>query len=374
MTTITSPTAHASRAGIAAPVRVATIGAGRIGSSHTALIARHVPDAVVAAVADPVDGAAERLAASVGAGFATTEIDDVLGSPDVDAVLITAPARSHSDLVCRAAAAGKHVFCEKPMAVTLDEADRAIAAAADAAVILQVGFNRRFAPGFAAARRAVDDGRVGTPQLLRSLTRDPGPWQADPARVPQWTIFLETLIHDFDTLCFLNPGARPVSVHAFADALIRPDAKTSGASEATGNVSGASEATGKSSGHLDTAIVTIAFDNGAMATAETSFSALYGYDVRGEVFGSAGMATAGNGRTTDMTFYGAAGVEIDTARRDTILLHDAYVGELSAFVDAVRTGSAAAVSGADARTALQIALAAIRSVGTGTTVRIDEVG
>ncbi|ROZ99158.1 Gfo/Idh/MocA family oxidoreductase [Gordonia sp. OPL2] len=353
MTTSTSPTAFAPGTGATAPVRVATIGAGRIGSSHTTLISRHVPDAVVAAVADPVDGSADRLAAAVGAGFATTDIDDVLGSTDVDAVLITAPARSHSDLVCRAAAAGKHIFCEKPMAVTLDEADRAITAAEDAGVILQVGFNRRFAPGFAAARRAVDDGRVGTPQLLRSLTRDPGPWQADPARVPQWTIFLETLIHDFDTLCFLNPGARPVSVHAFADALIRPDAK--------------------SSGHLDTAIVTIAFDNGAMATAEASFSALYGYDVRGEVFGSAGMATAGNGRTTDMTFYGAAGVEIDTARRDTILLHDAYVGELSAFVDAVRTGSAAVVSGSDARTALQIALTAIRSVETGRTVGIDEV-
>ncbi|AZG48464.1 Gfo/Idh/MocA family oxidoreductase [Gordonia insulae] len=384
MTTSTSPTATASRIGAVAPVRVATIGAGRIGTSHTELIARHVPGAVVAAVADPVDGAADRLAAAVGADLATTDIEAVLASSDVDAVLITAPARSHSELVCRAAAAGKHVFCEKPMAVTLDEADRAIAAAADAGVILQVGFNRRFAPGFAAARRAVDDGRVGTPQLLRSLTRDPGPWQADPARVPQWTIFLETLIHDFDTLCFLNPGARPVSVHAFADALIRPDAKesgaseatgnVSGASEATGNVSGASEATGNVSGHLDTAIVTITFDNGAMATAEANFSALYGYDVRGEVFGSAGMATTGSGRTTDMTFYGAAGVEIETARRDTILLHEAYVGELTAFVEAVRGASSAVVGGADARTALQIALAAIRSVETGTTVRIDEVG
>ncbi|MFW0792256.1 Gfo/Idh/MocA family oxidoreductase [Gordonia sp. CPCC 205515] len=353
MTISASPAPVATRADAAAPIRVATIGAGRIGSNHTALIARHVPGAVVAAVADPVDGAAARLAETVGAGFATTDIDDVLGSPDVDAVLITAPARSHSELVCRAAQAGKHVFCEKPMAVTLDEADRAIAAADAAGVVLQVGFNRRFAPGFAAARRAVDDGRVGTPQLLRSLTRDPGPWQADPARVPQWTIFLETLIHDFDTLCFLNPGARPVRVHAFADALVRPDAKTSG--------------------HLDTAVVTITFDNGAIATAEANFSALYGYDVRGEVFGSNGMATAGDGRTTDMTFYGAAGVEIDTARADTVLLHSAYVGELTAFVDAVRTGGAAVVGGADARTALQIALAAIRSVQTGATVEIDEV-
>lgn len=123
------------------------------------------------------------------------------------------------------------------MAVTLADADRAIAAAADAGIVLQVGFNRRFAPGFAAARAAIDAQKVGSPQLLRSLTRDPGPYTADPARVPQWTIFLETLIHDFDTLCFLNPGARPVRVHAVADALVRPDAK--------------------SAGHLDTAVVTV---------------------------------------------------------------------------------------------------------------------
>ena len=188
-------------------------------------------------------------------------------------MLITAPARSHTDLVVAAAAAGKHVFCEKPMAVTLADADRAIAAAEQAGVVLQVGFNRRFAPAFAAARAAIDAGRIGTPQLLRSLTRDPGPFTADPARIPQWTIFFETLIHDFDTLCFLNPGARPVAVHAFADALVAPDAR--------------------GSGHLDTAVVTIRFDNGAIATAEANFSALYGYDVRGEAFGSAGMVTAG---------------------------------------------------------------------------------
>ncbi|MFW0784107.1 Gfo/Idh/MocA family oxidoreductase [Gordonia sp. CPCC 206044] len=334
------------------PVRVATVGAGRIGTNHTELIAHHVHGAVVTAVADPVDGAADRLAAAVGAPTATTDLDEVLASPDVDAVLITAPARSHSELVCRAARAGKHVFCEKPMAVSLEEADRAITAARDACVVLQVGFNRRFAPGFAAARRAVDDGRVGTPQLLRSLTRDPGPWHGDPSRVPQWTIFLETLIHDFDTLCFLNPGSAPVAVHAFADALIRPDARDAG--------------------HLDTAVVTITFDNGAMATAEASFSALYGYDVRGEVFGSAGMATAGDGRSTDMTFHGPRGVEIDTARRDTDLLHTAYVGELTAFVDAIRHGDSgvrsatpAVPDGSDARKALQIALAAIESVRTG---------
>ena len=147
----------------------------------------------------------KRLAAELDAD--AVDVDTLLARPDVDGVLITAPARSHTDLVVAAAAAGKHVFCEKPMAVTLADADRAIAAAEQAGVVLQVGFNRRFAPAFAAARAAIDAGRIGTPQLLRSLTRDPGPFTADPARIPQWTIFLETLIHDFDTLCFLNPGA-----------------------------------------------------------------------------------------------------------------------------------------------------------------------
>ena len=148
--------------------------------------------------------------------------------------------------------------------------------------------------------------------MLRSLTRDPGPFTADPARIPQGTIFLETLIHDFDTLCFLNPGARPVSVYAAADALVRPDAKARG--------------------HLDTAVVTVRFDNGAIAVAEASFSALYGYDVRGEVFGSGGMVTAGDARATNMTYYGPAGIAVDTARRDTDLLRSA----LHRRVDGVR--------------------------------------
>ncbi|MDT7710789.1 MAG: myo-inositol 2-dehydrogenase / D-chiro-inositol 1-dehydrogenase [Pseudonocardiales bacterium] len=327
---------------------IALIGAGRIGANHAAIVARQIPGAALVAVSDPVADAAQRLASHLGAE--PSAVDEVLARPDVDAVLITAPARSHTDLVLAAAAAGKHVFVEKPMAVTLADADRAIAAAAEAGVVLQVGFNRRFAPAFAAARCAIDDQRIGTPQLLRSVTRDPGPFTADPARIPQWTIFLETLIHDFDTLCWLNPGATPVRVHAFADALVARGAKASGL--------------------LDTAVVTISFDNGAIATADASFSALYGYDVRAEVFGSAGMVTAGTARTTDMTLYDAGGIHADTSRRDTDLLHAAYLGELTAFTDAVRAGTAPVVAGEDARTALSIALAAIRSIETGTAVDV----
>jgi myo-inositol 2-dehydrogenase/D-chiro-inositol 1-dehydrogenase len=217
--------------------------------------------------------------------------------------------------------------------------------------VLQVGFNRRFAPDWAAARVLLDDGRLGTPRLLRSVTRDPGGF--DPARVAPNTIFLETLIHDFDTLRFLNPGATAVQVFAIATALVEPEWKNRGL--------------------LDTAVVVVRFDNGAVGTAEACFEAAYGYDVRGEVFGSRGMATMGSGRLTGMVFSGAAGELAETARGDQELMSGAYTAELAAFVDAVRSGSPAAVTGEDARSALEIALAAAASVESGHPVLIAEL-
>jgi len=196
------------------PVGVALIGSGRMGSFHGETLARRIPGARLVAVADPAPGAAERLAAALGADRASTDPAEVLADPAVEAVVIAAPARFHADLVVAAAAAGKAVFCEKPMALTLADADRAIGAARAAGVVLQVGFNRRFAADWAAARALLEEGRLGTPRLLRSVTRDPGGF--DPSLVAPDTIFNETLIHDFDTLRFLNPGADAVEVYATA--------------------------------------------------------------------------------------------------------------------------------------------------------------
>jgi len=333
------------------PVAVGLVGAGAIGAFHAQTLARRLPATRLAGVADPAPGAAERLAGSLGAPKATTDPAELLADPAVEAVLIAAPARFHADLVEAAAGAGKAVFCEKPMALTLADADRASAAAQAAGVALQVGFNRRFDTGFRAAHELVAAGRLGTPQLLRSLTRDPG--IPDPGRVPPSTIFLETLIHDFDTLRYLNPGAEPVEVYAVADALAYPDYKDQGLQ--------------------DTAVVLVRFDNGAMATAEASFNAVYGYDIRGEVFGSAGMATAGDIRRTTMAYHGAEGVVAATWRRNIDLFHDAYTAELAAFADCVRSAATPEPGGQDARAALAIALAAIRSVETGSPVRLSAV-
>ncbi|MFY0408438.1 Gfo/Idh/MocA family oxidoreductase [Solicola sp. PLA-1-18] len=335
----------------AAPVRVGLIGAGRIGVSHATLLARRVAGAQLVAVADPRPGVAADVAESLGAR-AEEDPAAIFAADDVEAVVITASSTAHAELVVAAAKAGKAVFCEKPMAMSAEDAARAVAAADEAGVPLQVGFNRRFDPGFAAAHDAIEAGQIGTVQLMRSLTRDPG--LANPAGVPPWTIFTQTLIHDFDALLWLNPGANAVSVHATADALVAPEFKDAGL--------------------LDTAVVVVRFDNGAIATAEASFSAAYGYDVRGEVFGSAGMVTAGDGSTSTRHLFTAAGDAVETSRSDTDLFAVAYTGELAAFCDAVRGGTEPVVTGRDAQRALAIALACIESVEAGATVDVKPVG
>jgi myo-inositol 2-dehydrogenase / D-chiro-inositol 1-dehydrogenase len=332
---------------LAPSVRVGLVGAGRIGTSHAEVIARRVPGATLVAVADPRPGVAEALAAPLDAR-GVVDPGEIFAADDIDAVVITASSEAHCELVVAAATAGKAVFCEKPMSLTLEDADRAIAAARSAGVPLQVGFNRRFARDFTAAHDAIVRGAIGTPQLMRSLTRDPG--LANPGGVPPWTVFTQTLIHDFDALLWLNPGASPVEVYATADALVAPEFKESGL--------------------LDTAVVVITFDNGARAVAEASFSAAYGYDVRAEVFGSAGMVTAGTTERTRMWLHDATGRHAETARSDVDLFIDAYTAEFVEFTDAVRQGRQPAVTGEDARRALAVALACIESCTTNAPAKV----
>lgn len=321
---------------MSSPLSFGLIGAGWIGSFHAETLATRLPNTRLAAVADPVPGAAERFPGARG----YRDPLELIADPEVQAVAICSPAASHTDLVVAAAHAGKHVFCEKPMALTLEDADRAITAAHAAGVALQVGFNRRFAADFAAMRARVDAGDIGTPQLLRSLTRDPGISAEVAARVKPWTIFNETLIHDFDTLCWLNPGARVTEVYAQADVLVHPEFADRG--------------------FLDTSVVQIRFDNGAFAIAEASFQAVYGYDIRGEVFGSGGVLQAGLAPE-------------HAGRINTELFADAYTAQFAHFADSVLAGSEPSVTGADARVALEIALAARESIETKAPVVLSGV-
>ncbi len=347
---------------LATPVRIGLIGAGWMGAFHAESIARRVPGADLAAVADPNLETATALASKLGAVKVTAEIGDVLADPEIDAVIIASPARFHASLIAQAAAAGKHIFCEKPAGLALDELDAAVAAVQDAGVHFQIGFNRRYAPDFLAVKKDIVAGVVGTPQLLRSLTRDPGTGSIpNSGRVPAWTIFMETLIHDFDTLNWFNEGAEPIEVYAVADALVEPDMRDQG--------------------FLDTSVVTIRYSNGAIAVAEANFSALYGYDIRGEVFGSKGMVQAGRATETAARRYTAEGLSADTPRLNIVLFREAYTDELADFADAVKARrdgtppSDAAFTltpgAADARRALAMALACIESVKQGVPVAIQ---
>jgi myo-inositol 2-dehydrogenase/D-chiro-inositol 1-dehydrogenase len=319
-------------------ISVALLGAGNIGRYHAETVASRVPGAKLAVVADPVPNVAETIANQYGCP-STRDPLAPLADKSIDAVLIATPGDTHANLIAQAAAAGKAIFCEKPLAWDLETADAALTAVEKAGVFLQVGFQRRFDPAFLKVHELVKKGRLGQVQLARSITRDPK--LTNPERVAPWAIFRETLIHDFDMLCWMI-GSEPVEVYAMADALVAPELK--------------------SAGLKDTATVQIRFANGALAVADASFQAVYGYDVRAEVFGSEGMATAEPKAGSGAVYYGPEGEVRDRVFWYLDLFGHAYTAEVQAFVTAVRAGSRSPCTGQEARRALAIAAAAVRSV------------
>lgn len=320
-------------------VSVAVLGAGNIGRYHAESLATRIRGARLAVVADPAGDLAVKLADEFSCGH-TTDVDAVLADRSVDAVVIATPGFTHAELIHKAAVAGKAIFCEKPVSWDLDSADEALAAVSRSGALLQIGFQRRFDPAFMKARQLVAEGDLGDLQLLRSITRDPK--LTNPEKVPPWAIFRETLIHDFDVLCWMMSGVEPVEVYAMADALVAPAYL--------------------SRGLRDTATVQIRFANGALATADASFQAVYGYDVRAEVFGSKGMAIAEPKMGSGAVHYGPDGERRDRVFWYLDLFGGAYTAELAAFVNAVETRGPSPCTGQEARRALAIAMAAIRSV------------
>src|SRR5437899_7294033 len=240
-------------------VRIGLIGAGRIGRKHAETVSR-LSTAVLAAVAD-ADEAAAAAAAALGSGRETqvsvaTDYRHLLDDPAVDAVVIAAPTNLHATLIAAAAAAGKQIFCEKPIALTLAEADEALAAVARAGVTLQIGFQRRFDPAYERAHAAITAGELGRLFFLRSTTRDPEPPPEEYLRASP-SIFTDTAIHDLDMLRWLA-GAEVVEVHAMGAALVR-------------------EAHAQR-GLTDTAVLSLRFANGALGVIDNCWQAVYGYD------------------------------------------------------------------------------------------------
>jgi myo-inositol 2-dehydrogenase/D-chiro-inositol 1-dehydrogenase len=334
------------------PISFGVIGAGRIGRLHAANIANRVEGAQLRGVADINASAAAELARKHSAPIATKDYHELLHDPVVRAVVIGSSTETHAQIVQEAAAAGKHIFCEKPIDLDLNRIARALQAVQAAGVKLQVGFNRRFDPSFAKVRELVAAGRIGVPQILRITSRDPAPPPIEYLR-GSGGIFLDMTIHDFDMTRFVS-GSEAVEIYAVGGAMNDP------ALDQFGDV--------------DTCIITMKLKNGMLATIDNSRQAVYGYDQRLEVFGSGGMATAAN-RTPDMHLhFDAEGVH--SAKPEYFFLErykEAFVAEVQEFVNCIRKDTEPPVSGMDGLMPVVMGLAARKALAEARPVKVEEI-
>ncbi|HEV8573814.1 MAG TPA: Gfo/Idh/MocA family oxidoreductase [Dehalococcoidia bacterium] len=311
-----------------ARLRMGVIGAGLMGRLHAENIGFRVDGAELVAVCDINRAAAEACASSFGVDVAYLDYSELLSNSRVDAVVVCTPPNTHGEIVAAAARAGKHIFCEKPLDCALPAIDRALDAVAKAGVKLQIGFNRRFDRAFHNAQREVSAGAIGTRLTLHITSRDPVRTAGEaPSFKPE--MFLDTTIHDFDMARFVM-GEEIVSVFSLATER------------------------GESAESSETAITVVRFDSGAVGVIDNSWLSTYGYDQRLEVFGTAGVVSVQN---EDAHPTGTEGAPFFVQR-----YFDSYLAEMAAFADCIVHDTEPAVTGADGRAAVALALAAQRSL------------
>ncbi|MFO1194612.1 MAG: inositol 2-dehydrogenase [Rhodoferax sp.] len=323
---------------------VAIFGAGRIGRIHASNLAA-LPGVRLQYVSDPVQAAASGLAQQLGAQVASVE--QILQDPGIEVVAIASPTDTHSDLITRAAAAGKQIFCEKPVDLSVPRARACAAAVQAAGVACMIGFQRRFDPTFNEARSRMDRGEIGNPEMLVITSRDPG---APPPAYIQASggIFRDMLIHDFDVfrwiLCADGDEAQWLS--------------------ATGSV--LTDPAIASLGDMDCTAVTIRTRKGRLCQINTSRRAAYGYDQRFEVLGSTGMLQCGNHTPSEVVQSDAQGVRRDKPENFFLQRYAAaYRLEITHFFECLQSGAPFRTTIADGVAAQQLADAASESSRSG---------
>lgn len=334
-----------------ANIRIGVLGAGRIGQIHAENASFRVPGAEVVVVADVVRSAAESCAAKVRAKKATDRAEEVLADRSVDAVLIATSTDTHARLISEAARAGKHIFCEKPIDFDLEKIDAAIAEVEKAGVLFQIGFNRRFDPSFLKARELVQGGKIGKPHLLRVTSRDPKPPPIEYVKV-SGGLFTDMTIHDFDVARWMM-GEEVEEIYASASNLVDPAIREVG--------------------DVDTAVLSLRYGSGALGSIDNSRRAVYGYDIRVEVFGSEGVVHVGNLPPTGVTVGSTGGYTSDGPLFWFVeRFEQAYVNELRHFVDCVQKGVKPSAGPNDGRAPLLLARAANRSLAERRPVKVEE--
>ena len=335
-------------------IKVGIIGAGRIGRVHITSITTRVPDAVIKTVADPfLNDETAAWAKSMGVEHTTKDYKEIINDPEISAVLICSSTDTHSPISVEAIKAGKHVFCEKPIDHDIAKIKEVINALEGTNLKYQVGFNRRFDHNFESLQQAVAAGKVGKPEIIKITSRDPEPPSIDYVKV-SGGMFLDMTIHDFDMVRYLA-GSEVTEVTAYGAAL-------SGAGYDQYD-------------DVDTAIVMMKFENGALGVIDNSRAAHYGYDQRTEVHCDKGCVQVSNDLNDTAMISSAEGVEVSKPTWFFLeRYNNAFIAEAKAFTEAVLNDTETPVNGFDGIQPVKIAMAAAKSLKEGRPVKLDEIG
>jgi myo-inositol 2-dehydrogenase/D-chiro-inositol 1-dehydrogenase len=312
-------------------INIALFGAGRIGKIHAANLVRQA-GVRLKYVVDMHAPSAQALAEMHGAKV--VDVDGALGDPSIGAVVIASSTNTHADLIIKAANAGKAVFCEKPVDLTIERSRESAAAVARNGVTCMIGFQRRFDPTFAALKARIERGEIGDPEMLIITSRDPG---APPVEYIKSSggIFKDMLIHDLDVFRWIL-GDEAHTLHATGSCLTDPVVQDAG--------------------DIDSTAVTIRTKRGLLCQINTSRRAAYGYDQRFEVLGSKGMLQAGNVRPTEVTGWSANAVSVDVPEPFFLERYQqAYAAEMAHFVEALTKGTPVRTTIDDGVKALELA-------------------
>jgi scyllo-inositol 2-dehydrogenase (NAD+) len=335
-------------------VGVAVVGVGTLGKRHAENLRRRIPEAELIAVADVDGGRAAQVAAELEISRFYDNLEGILEQKDVRAVVIAAPSKFHGKGIEASAAHGKHIFCEKPLALSLEDADRALAVVAKAGVQLQIGFMRRYDPGYAAAKQQIESGEIGDPVIFKSVGRDRQP--PPPAFFQggmNGTIFSDSAIHDFDLARWMMKD-EVAGIHSYAGVLACPELARFD--------------------DVDATLVNLRFVRGGIGNIEAFRKATYGYDIRTEVLGTQGAVHVGYLGQTPFRVLTRNGIRHDAVDHWLVRFADAYLEELRDFVRRIIVDEPVRVTGQDGRRALAVALAAEQSFRESRPVEISRAG
>lgn len=331
-------------------VNIAVIGTGRMGSVHVTNLVRQIPQANLVAICDIRLEVAQAVADELDIQRVVKDYHELLADPSIEAVLIATNTPTHPMIIKDAASAGKHIFCEKPLSLELDDMDEALAVVEKAGVKLQVGFNRRFDKSFQRVHQIVNSGEIGRPCILHIISRDPESPTMEYLR-DCGGMFLDMTIHDFDMARFQIGEVD--ELYAIGNVLLTPQIIEFG--------------------DLDTTVVSLKFANGAIGTIDNSRQAVYGYDQRLEILCTDGAARVDNEAET--TIHKGDRDGFHSAKLPHFFMQryaPCYVEEVRQFVECVRDDKPTPVSGQDGRMAVVLGLAAWKSIREKRPVKISE--